>query len=126
MDAREIRMEVVSHEEALEYCETHGIEFEETYIEDGKLMMLGCIKGVADDIEYEKHLDTLYNKTIKDTYICTSTIHGTMYLADMKKCAMGTTFKRELAQKFTWATASKRVVFMNRSGAYNWEARREK
>lgn len=112
-------MEVVNDHEAREYCKSNNLIFDECYEDSGKLMMLAYDdKREAEDIDPK--LEKLMLSKIEDTFIYATTHAGRMYLADGKKSTYPTTFDTSLAKKFAYSSAVRRVIFMNRHGAYTW------
>lgn len=120
---REVRIEVLSESEARDYCNIHNLIFDECYEEDGRFMLI-AYDNKTEDLEPEV-IEKILKDKLEDTFIYADTINGRMYLADSKKSVYPTTFDRSLAKKFTYANASKRVVFMNRNGSYNWKTYRK-
>ena len=141
----EIRMEVVSEEEAIEFCKANNLRFVKTYPgrerNQGKLMML------AEDGKYgkrytEEELIKYYDEEIKHkgkkfesnisvepdekrfaiyTVLIVYGQERLMWVADKKKApGRGTTFNVDCAKLFNAKDANRKAVFMNKNGKYNW------
>lgn len=125
---KEIRIEVVTEEEAIELCENLGYKFVECIWENGvvgdRLMLLAIDPKAPAEISEEelKEIDKQLYENEKNTVIFAVTSSGKMYVADKKKCNFGTTFKIAEAQLFTKAEAEKKAHFMTIKGSYYWIA----
>lgn len=118
---REVRMEVVSEEEARHYCQMNGYEFVRCYMgkqqNAGKLMMLALDKYKKGQI----YIDGMAPLDIKNTIIFADTIHGKMYVAPRNKNNVkGTTFSIAQASRFTAESAEAKAFQMRKRGSYNW------
>lgn len=123
---REVRMEVVSLEEALQYCTVNNLTFIKCYqgkqANLGKLMMLAIdeypqgqltIKGMGDLVAKPKEE--------KNTIIFCNHSDSKMFVT--RKTSMnryGVTFDITQAQKFTRSEAEAKAFSMRKHGRYNW------
>lgn len=123
---KEIRMEVATELEAIEFCNENGYEFIKCYYgrgdNTGKLMMLALDKN-NNCITYRRD-EHKYNDDVEDTIIFANTSTGRMYVADMKKCSYPTTFQFAQAKYFKYNAAYKKATFMCKNGSYSWRALR--
>jgi hypothetical protein len=125
---KELRIEVLSEEEALEFCEVNGYKFIECIWENGvvgeRLMLLAIDPKAPAELSEEelREIDKQLYENEKNTVIFAVTSSGKMYVADNQKCSFGTTFKIGEAKRFTEAEAKKKAHFMTIKGSYCWVA----
>lgn len=134
-DMREIRMEVVSEEEAREYCNEHGYKFEKCYIgrgsNSGCLMMLAYAPGpsITDEELDKMYMNSQIMDQIKDTVVRAfyANNHGTpVYMYVPNKSSNGIVFDINEAKRFTFDKADAKAKKMRSYNRYAWEAYRLK
>lgn len=122
MEFREIRMEVVSYDEAIEYCKNNGLEFDHVYIGKGsnygKIMMLAYKKEYPN---YENEASFQVEEP-KEYIIYAITDNGKLFVT-----RSGTSFKIGEAALFTHkqAKAKAKAMTINSKRGYIWVIRRK-
>ncbi len=131
---REVRMEITSYEEAIEYCKMNNLSFIKCYegkgSNSGKLMMLALdyrdySKRIEeeDELRYLEYINSL-NET-NDTIIFTYINNKRFYISNgTGKSKEGTTFYEGDAKRFPYTKALIKARSMTKRGKYNWEVLR--
>lgn len=124
---REIRIEVATEYEAIEFCNTNGYEFIKCYYgkgsNTGKLMLLAKDPN-SPQMSYEDADIPIEEK--KDSIVFATLSTGRMYVADRSKCASATTFSINQAKLFKYSQAFEKAKHMCKNGSYSWRALRIK
>lgn len=122
----EVRMEVVSLEEAWELCSAHGWTFDKVYFGErnnsGKLMMLAYKKDIEADIDFDEIYETYELKseyTIKYAVATQLDEGGLLFWRGSNKMGKYTRKESEAAL-FEQEQAHKKAFFMSRQGDKLW------
>lgn len=110
----EIRMELVTYDEAREICETMGYSFIDVIEDDGKIFL------IADNNETDIPDEDIQINQPKNTVVFTQTSTGKMYVANKNSCGYATTFNIAQAKKFKTSDAIRKAFFMTKRGSHKW------
>lgn len=125
---KEIRMEVATETDAIEFCVENNYNFVKCYWgkgdNAGKLMMLALDPNGISTFSSTDEFEECYIEEPKDAIVFTLTSTGRMYVADKTKCSFPTTFYLAQAKYFKYSEAKSKAKFMCKNGKYSWRALR--
>ena len=121
---KEIRIEVTSERDAIEYCRDAGLKFVKVYEgrgnNYGRLMMLAIDES---DIQEQQSLfndPIVYKEEVKNCIIYTTIGNGSTMYIGVKGCPNKVTFNESMAQRFTEKEARSKAWNMSKHKRYNW------
>ena len=123
VDLSDIRIEVTSEHEAMEYCQDNGLKFIECIEEDGSLFLLAEDPNKTSTVDDGLYPDIVIDEP-KNTVIFTyyPGTNNKMYYVGKK--GRNVSFELVDATRYTESAASQKVYFMNKNGSYHWKTQK--
>ncbi|MBR1453149.1 MAG: hypothetical protein IJ593_00665 [Lachnospiraceae bacterium] len=123
----EVRLEVLSEEEALDICNICGYKFIKVYdgkgVNSGRLMMLAETGDTNDKVFGSGVNSTVKNVEKPKNYViyAFASNGSKMYIPDKTKCKKTVAFRLVDAKQFKDDDAYTKVKMLNKHGKYQWK-----